>query len=602
MVRMRSSVRIRKVALINTYLQCMRPERRNISIYDLVQKVEKGEIKLPEMQRPYVWKATQVRDLLDSLYREYPSGSILLWQVDENIETRDFAIGQKDEALGKEKLLLLDGQQRLTSLFALLSGKEVQVRGRQKPIDLLFNLEHPKELHEDVVSADDQEMNNDNEEDDYIEETEPDEEQKKTIEHRTFTVFTNKLNALPHWVRVSEILGKKYSESQILKSKGLNSDDNRWDKYSNRLQKLRRIQGYEYAIYVLPRNMPYEEVTEVFVRTNSKGTRLRGSDLALAQITSKWTGFLSEFENFAEGFGDNKQYMINTNIPIRALVIFVTKQCQFKKVGMIPIDELKNSWTTAKQGIEFAVNFIKNNSGTDVLSHLSSPFLMVPIAVYRILDRKYGDGQITPEERNKLMRWFYLAHSRGHYGRSQESTLDADLNILFRTENKSEALDRLIEQLHQRVGRFDILPEDMKGQYTSHPLFAMLRIIMKKTGVKDWHYGTELSDSNIGSEYQIEHHHIFPKSLLESREYTAREINEIANFTFLIGGTNRKIFNKEPKVYFQELLDKHGEEALTSHLIPLDKNLWELDSYRDFLSYRRKAIADEVNEFIEALN
>ncbi|MYE38288.1 MAG: DUF262 domain-containing protein [Candidatus Spechtbacteria bacterium SB0662_bin_43] len=581
----------------------MRPQKTNISIDELVQQVERGEIKLPEMQRPYVWRATQVRDLLDSLYREYPSGTILVWQIDENIETRDFAIEQKDEALGKQKLLLLDGQQRITSLFALLCGKEVQVRGRQKPIDLLFNLEHPNELYEDVVFANDQEMNNDNEEDDYTEGIEPDEEQKKTIEHRTFTVFTNKLNASPHWVRVSEILGKEYLESQILKSKGLTSDDSRWDKYSSRLQKLRRVRYYEYAMYVLPQSMPYEEVAEVFVRTNSKGTRLRGSDLALAQITSKWKGFLSEFEAFAEGFGDNKQYMIDTNIPVRALVIFVTRQCQFKKVGMIPVDELKNSWITAKQGIEFAVNFIKNNSGTDVLSHLSSPFLMVPIAVYWVLDQRHGDSQITPEERDKLMRWFYLAHSRGHYSRgASESILDADLNILFRTEDKSEALDRLIEQLRQRVGRFNILPEDVKSQRTGHPLFAMLRIIMKKTGMKDWHYGTELSDSNIGSEYQIEHHHIFPKSLLMGREYNRYEINEIANFTFLIGGTNRKIFNKEPKVYFQELLDKHGEEALTSHLIPLDKNLWELDNYRDFLSYRRKAIADKINEFIEDLN
>src|SRR5712671_5082442 len=105
--------------------------------------VTRGELALPELQRRYVWRATRVRDLFDSLYRGYPSGSILVWETDEPVPTRDFAIAQDTTAFAGRKLLL-DGQQRLTSLTAVLNGEQVSVRGRKRPIDILFNLDHPE--------------------------------------------------------------------------------------------------------------------------------------------------------------------------------------------------------------------------------------------------------------------------------------------------------------------------------------------------------------------------------------------------------------------------------------------------------------------------
>src|SRR5262245_15876946 len=116
---------------------------------------KRGEMRLPEIQRHYVWRATRVRDLMDSLYRGYPSGSILMWETDEPIPTRDFAIAQDPTAFAGRKLLL-DGQQRLTSLTAVLNGEAITVRRRKRPIEILFNLEHP-----DGPSADDTEIDSD---------------------------------------------------------------------------------------------------------------------------------------------------------------------------------------------------------------------------------------------------------------------------------------------------------------------------------------------------------------------------------------------------------------------------------------------------------
>src|SRR6266568_3454000 len=114
------------------------------TVEELVGMIERGELRLPEMQRRYVWRSTRVRDLLDSLYRGYPSGAILLWETDEAVPLQEFAVAQQKNPYQSTRLLL-DGQQRLTSLSAVIRGESVSVRGRKKPIELLFNLEHPDE-------------------------------------------------------------------------------------------------------------------------------------------------------------------------------------------------------------------------------------------------------------------------------------------------------------------------------------------------------------------------------------------------------------------------------------------------------------------------
>src|SRR5437762_11948873 len=112
---------------------------------ELVGMIERGELRLPEMQRQYVWRATRVRDLLDSLYRGYPSGAILLWDTDEAVPLQEFAVSQQANPY-KSTRLLLDGQQRLTSLSAVIRGAPVTVRDSKKAVELLFNLDHPDAL------------------------------------------------------------------------------------------------------------------------------------------------------------------------------------------------------------------------------------------------------------------------------------------------------------------------------------------------------------------------------------------------------------------------------------------------------------------------
>jgi hypothetical protein len=130
----------------------------SLKVSELVNKVLRGELALPEMQRRYVWPATRVRDLLDSLYRGYPSGTILVWDTDESdiIDgSRPLSVPASLTQTTPRRLLLLDGQQRVTSLSSVLTGQPVHVRNRKRPISILFNLEHPDGPPIDITELDD---------------------------------------------------------------------------------------------------------------------------------------------------------------------------------------------------------------------------------------------------------------------------------------------------------------------------------------------------------------------------------------------------------------------------------------------------------------
>ena len=139
--------------------------KTDISLGDLVDMIARGELRLPELQRRYVWPATRVRDLLDSLYRGYPSGTILVWETDQDVPEKDLAVAQEASAFRSHKLLL-DGQQRLTSMSAVLRGQPIRLKNRVRPIEIAFNLDHPDGPPTDVLEVEDDSPNVNGESDD----------------------------------------------------------------------------------------------------------------------------------------------------------------------------------------------------------------------------------------------------------------------------------------------------------------------------------------------------------------------------------------------------------------------------------------------------
>lgn len=556
------------------------------TVEELVGMIERGELRLPEMQRRYVWRSTRVRDLLDSLYRGYPSGAILLWETDEAVPLQEFAIEQQKNPYQSTRLLL-DGQQRLTSLSTVIRGEPVSVRGRKKPIELLFNLEHPEELA--VVT----EVNEDDsdDEDDLIEDEADStaDELQQRFNKMTFVVATRKLEQLPQWVKVTDIF-KTDSDAPFLKRAGVAGfDDPRYEKYSQRLARLRGIRKYFYRMDVLERKLSYDEVTEIFVRVNSLGAKLRSSDLALAQITAKWRGSLKTFQGFQEQCA-NTGFDLDLGLHLKNLVAFGTGQSRFLTVGRVLVGTLQKAWKECVKGMEFALNFLRSNAGIDSPALLSSPFLLVTLGYYGH-KRNY---QIAAEEAERLRFWVLIANAKGRYSRgSSETLLDQDLATL----RQDGGANALIDRLRLQVGRLDVSPEELEGRNQRSALFKTMFLAFRAAGAKDWRSNLAIALDHSGSQHRLQFHHIFPKAVLKSA-YNSREADDIANLAFIGGKTNRTISKKPPADYFPALMEKAGAGTFAAQCIPTTAELLQVERYKDFLAERRKAISQGLNEFL----
>ena len=548
------------------------------SVKTLVDKIADGELILPEMQREYVWKSTNVRDLFDSLYRGYPSGVILVWETDELVETRDFAVETSNQR--SSKWLLLDGQQRLTSLAAILSGDGVTVKDRKREVRLLFNLEHPDELQFDF--------------EDEVDETEDDAETpellQKRLDRNTFMVYSQKMARLPQWVDVSDIFQK--NDREILMEAGVTGfDDPRYEKYTDRLEKVRAIAKYHYHLEVLDRHKTYDEVTEIFVRVNSLGVKLRSSDLALAQITAKWRGALKEFTDYQKTARDSLDFDVDMSIILRALVALITNQSRFLRVGSLSIDMLKNGWDHTKRAFDFALNYVKANLGIDTTLLLSSPFLLVTTA-YWGNNRNF---QISEEDSANFKRWFLIANAKGHYSGSSETKLDQDISIIRNGGGGKELLDKLLTE----VGRLDFTANELRGRNTNSGAFKTLFMALRAEGVKDWESNLEISTKHKGEADRIENHHIFPKKYLERvrpdlTTSNNKQINQIANMAFIGGRTNRHISDKAPSDYRQN----YDSRLLAAQLIDFYDGRDKPENFEQFIDHRLNLMAAKLNEFL----
>ena len=564
------------------------------TVEELVSKIERGELRLPEMQRRYVWRSSRVRDLLDSLYRGYPSGAILIWETDEVVPQQAFAVEQQSNPYAKTQLLL-DGQQRLTSLSAVIRGKPVQVNGRVRPIELLFNLEHPDALpfvtEVDDNNVDAPEYSDDGEEPIDEEADATEDELQKRFDKMTFVVSTRKLEQLPQWVKVSDVFAGTYDNNYFLKRAGITSlDDPRAERYTQRLNRLKDIRKYIYRMDVLERSLSYDEVTEIFVRVNSLGAKLRSSDLALAQITAKWRGSLNVFQAFqADCTKDG--FEIDLGLHLKNLVAHATGQSRFLTVSNLTLEALKSGWDDGCRGMEFAINFLRSNAGITSPALLASPFLLISLGFYGA-QRSY---KLSAAEAQGLRRWVLLANAKGRYSRgSSETLLDQDLKILRDGGGFQELLDRLRTQ----VGRLDVTPEELEGRNQRSALFKTMFLAFQAADARDWHSNLVIALSHVGNAHQLQFHHIFPKAVLKSTA-TTRETDDIANLAFISGKANRKISAKEPALYFPEVQKANGEQPFESQCIPTDPNLLTVERYKAFLAERRRLIAERLNEFLQ---
>jgi hypothetical protein len=555
------------------------------SIDELVKALINGKIQLPEMQRGYIWKKDKVKALIDSLYRGYPSGTILTWEMPEGSTLREAAIDQDKE--GKPVELLLDGQQRLTSLACLMQGKTVEVVDRKIPIDIVFNLEHPDRIKAQEEQDDDSEHLND-----------ANDEENDHDDEEAFAVAHKKHKNKSQWISVITIF-KDETASKTLRDLGFKSSDDNWDKYEERIQKVRRIRDYQYRVVRLGEEMSYNEVTNIFVRVNSSGINLKKSDLALAQITAIWQGSLSKFQKCKENYSASK-FNFDLSTLLRILIIIakdktaLKEQAKFNNTHQLSGKQLQNAWEETKTSLDDAINFVKKRLNIESLTVLGSPFVMVTLAYLRYKRKEIFQG--SEDQIKTIKEWVVRSSMKARYSSSPESALGQDISII--RNEKQNPLDELLTNLQTQFGKIDVHGGDLRSLKSNSPVFKTMYLAFRAAGAQDWMFNKlPISLELMGKKNKIENHHIFPRALLGKQGLDEDKINNIANLTFISAATNRDISDQLPKDYLSDLSPKE----LELHCIPQDRALWELNQYDKFLKERRDLIAKCINDYCDEL-
>ena len=287
----------------------------------------------------------------------------------------------------------------------------------------------------------------------------------------------------------------------------------------------------------------------------------------------QWRGALKTFQSFQEECSKDG-FELDLGIHLRNLVAFATGQSRFLTVGGLAVEQLKNGWRECVNGMEFALNFLKNNAGIDSPALLSSPFLLVTLAYYG----HKRDYIVAPGESDILRRWILLANAKGRYSRgSSETLLDQDLTVL----RQGGSGTHLIERLRLQVGRLEIDPEELAGRNQRSAIFKTMFLAFRAAGARDWRSNITIALDNRGSQHRLQFHHVFPKALLKSH-YSTREADDIANLAFVGGRTNRQISDKAPIRYFPDIISRSGTEPLSAQCIPTDEALLVEDAYKSW--------------------
>ena len=546
------------------------------SISQLIQFFQNGNIAIPEIQRDVVWKPEQVKGLFDSINREYPCGSLILWEPREKDERliKSIIRPERLQQFNKQlpKYFLLDGQQRVTALAsAMLNREELK--------NILFELEDEMPFLFANYKNFPKEIEASNEKSGY-----------KYPWFLLNSLFDNSIFNMPDF---SSKISKEQRESLQKYSQ----------KFRDYLFPIQIIQGRDYAT-----------VGEVFARVNSQGTQLTGAEIHLANIVPHWPGITKEFRNYRSEL--NKiDYDLDLTYLMRAITVIECNSPNIKKLAqrvsekIVTKKQLNKDWIKAKKSTDIIIKHLRNTLKLDKTKFFTSKNVLVPLVYY--VSNENGLIDIK-----KLLRFFLVSQLAEHYGSSGESVLRKDLRFLSEPSVKpKEGLKELLNSVEQEAKQFyrglKIKPNDITGVPSKNVMVLLMYVIMGKREATNFGIGYKELISQIPSK-QIQLHHIFPfnfmmkdqaakkyqiKHDLSSYEFRS-EVNDIANLTFLSQGKNASIGDVAPWVYFKNETTKEMRKA---HFIPEDPNLWRPENYDKFIKERRILLAKAMNSLLKSL-
>lgn len=520
----------------------MRVEPTQRAISHLLAQIGAGEIRLPEIQRDYVWKPPQVAKLIDSLYRGYPTGYLLFWRVPPRTEAREFDI---DDGVGPPMmappLYLLDGQQRLTSLYRVFNDHpEAQV---------VFNVESEKFQNQSAATRQDR-----------------------------------------RWVKVYDIVTAE-ALSDLVYSLRDAVPELRAGEIERRLSRVKAILEREYRFDILE-DFTDEDVADIFVRVNSHGRSLRATDLALATLSARWPGILAKMQAEADPLAEMDYPDLDVGFLTRTLAAVVLGRglsaWSYGQLARATDDELESGWRVVTRGVGHLVPLLKNNLRVPHSGLFPSIIVLVPAVVF--LGSRPNEP-LDAETRSGLLYWLLAATMLNRYSGSTDTRLGQDIPAARRP---GDAVYMLLRNLGVLGTHVAVTDQALVARGRGSPYFFLSYLATRRRGATDWWYGTEIVPGGAGMQ-ALEGHHVHPQATLKG-SYSKQEINDLANLVFISKMANDKIGSRSPRDYFPEL----GDDELRGHLVPLDPALRTASAYPAFLAGRRRLLAEAMTEVLDS--
>jgi len=522
-----------------------------VKISTILDHIDSGFIALPKFQRGYVWNRDQVRALMDSLYRKHPVGSLLVWVTESKSADHK---GFSDLPPGVVKLLL-DGQQRITSLYGIIRGCPPEYfDGKEEVLKGLF-------FHLD------------------------------TEEFSYYMPIRMKDD--PFWIDVSKLLQEGIGPFITMLSK-----EEAWDGnstvYINRLNEIVQIKEVELFVEeVTGADKTIDVVVDIFNRVNSGGTKLSKGDLALAKVCADWPEARDRMKDILVRWED-AGFRFDLDWFLRNVNTVLTGEARFSALHGVTRDRFEDGLQRGERACEYALNLISSRLGLDHDRVLFGRYAIPILAHY--IDQQGGRIQ-DAEEQDKLLYWYLNSAIWGRFSGSTESILNRDLEILG---ERQAGADGLIDELRVWRGDLMVQPEHFSGWSLGARFYPMLYLLSRVCGARDLCSGIEIRKGLLGKMSQLEVHHIFPKAFLYKHNYNKAQVNAVANFCLLTKDCNLEISDREPEEYLPHY-ERHHPGVLASQWIPTDPRLWMPENYLEFLDERRQLLAAAANGFMSEL-
>lgn len=551
-------------------------EYEDKTIIDILDKINE-EYFLPHIQRPFVWKEDQILKLFDSLLRGYPIGSFLFWTTENTgVRRRKFLqtfykkyaddfnvekLGLEDNDDTKRNItLVLDGQQRLQSLFVALKGKY-----------------EDKELYFDLLSGQEED------DDGFL---------------FCFDFFKNvpKNDEEKLWVNANNLLAKlKKSKSFTAVTDSILEGDKRESSLrrtvSENVEKFHRSILYEKKVtfYPVTEEEP-EKVFDIFVRVNSGGTKLSKSDLLFSFIKLKWEKYAAEkaFPELLDKINGNQQFDFDVDLILKTSTVLLGYPVRYTvktftgEKGKKIAEEIEENWDEICKSITCIVDLVRDDFKITDRKLLPSNNALIPLIYYAHINGYKSSDSFTSGDTKRMRNWLLNALLAGSFSGHSDTAIEKARKIIDDAGSKkfpSTELNLAFKELRQSTEVSQQVLNDIS--YGSPESYLLLYLL--------YPYSTNFKPSSDAN--YPEQDHIFSRKELEGK-YGMSEINGVGNLRFITSYANKRK-NGTP---YSEWIQKESQEELKLALIPDEPKKWNVNNYKEFVKERKKLMLTQITK------